>query len=325
MKTSLPRTVIAAALTAALSVSAPIAARAEAPLAQGQAPGWYRMNLGQFQVTALSDGTVALPVDKLLQHPRPGVVAGLLARSYLKAPVETSVNGYLIHTGTKLVLIDTGAAGLFGPTLGKLVGNLRAAGYQPEQVDEIYITHMHPDHVGGLVADGKLVFPNAIVRADVREGDFWLSKDKLDSASAESKGFFQGAMASLNPYVAVGKLKPFNLDSGDVELLPGISAIKARGHTPGHTVYAVESQGAKLLVWGDLMHVAAVQFAQPAVTIAFDSDSRAAAPVRAANYADAAKKGYFVALAHVSFPGIGQLRADGKGYGWIPTNYRSVP
>ena len=308
----------------AAGIALPALVFAQAPVAKGQAPGWYRMPLGKFQVTALSDGTVALPVDKLLQA-KPGVVEGLLAKSYLKAPLETSVNGYLIHTGTKLVLIDTGAAGLFGPTLGKLVSNLKAAGYQPEQVDEIYITHMHPDHVGGLVADGKMVFANATVRADLREGEFWLSQANLDKAPADAKGFFQGAMASLNPYVAAGKLKPFNLDKGSEELVPGITAINARGHTPGHTIYAVESDGNKLVVWGDLMHVAAVQFAMPSVTIAFDTDSKAAAPQRAKNYADAAKKGYFVAVAHVSFPGIGKLRADGKGYDWLPTNYTSAP
>ena len=308
-------------VAAALLTLAPLA-QAEAPVAKGQAPGWYRMALGSFQVTALSDGTVALPVDKLLTGLPAARIESLLAKSYLKAPVETSVNGYLIHTGSKLVLIDAGAAGLFGPTLGKLVGNLKAAGYQPEQVDEIYITHMHPDHVGGLVADGKMVFPNAIVRADMREGGFWLAQENMDKAPADAKGFFQGAMASLNPYVAAGKLKPFD---GETELMPGIRAIPARGHTPGHTIYAVESNGNKMVVWGDLMHVAAVQFAMPATTIQFDTDSKAAAPQRQKNYADAAKKGYFVAVAHVSFPGIGKLRADGKGYEWIPTNYASAP
>ena len=306
---------------AALLTFAPLA-HAQVPMAKGQAPGWYRMMLGSFQVTALSDGTVALPVDKLLTQVAPARVESLLARSYLKAPVETSVNAYLIHTGAKLVLIDAGAAGLFGPTLGKMLMNLRAAGYQPEQVDEIYITHMHPDHVGGLAADGKMVFPNAVVRADMREGGFWLKQENLDKAPADAKGFFQGAMASLNPYVAAGKLKPFD---GETELVPGIRAIPARGHTPGHTVYAVESQGNKLVVWGDLMHVAAVQFAMPSVTIQFDNDAKAAAPQRKKHYADAAKKGYFVAVAHVSFPGIGKLRADGKGYEWLPTNYVSAP
>lgn len=315
------RTTVAACAAALITATA-LPAHAQVPMAQGQAPGWYRMMLGSFQVTALSDGTVKLPVDQLLTGIKPAQMQSLLARAYLKAPVETSVNGYLIHTGAKLVLIDTGAASLFGPTLGKLVTHLKAAGYQPEQVDEIYITHMHPDHVGGLMADGKMVFPNAVVRADLREGNFWLSQANLDKAPAEGKGFFQGAMASLNAYVAAGKLKPFD---GETELVPGIRAIPARGHTPGHTIYAVESHGNKLVVWGDLMHVAAVQFAMPSTTIQFDTDPKAAAPQRIKNYADAASKGYYVAVAHVSFPGIGKLRADGKGYEWFPANYVSAP
>ena len=140
-------------------------AHAAAPPAKGQAPGWYRMPLGAFEVTALSDGTVDLPVDKLLTGATPAKVQAALMRAYLKAPVETSVNGYLINTDTKLVLIDSSAAGLFDPTLGKLMANLKASGYTPEQVDEIYLTHMHADHVGGIsTADGKPVFPNAIVR-----------------------------------------------------------------------------------------------------------------------------------------------------------------
>jgi len=316
----LPCAVLAALLC--LGVGAQSQAQAQVPMVKGQAPGWYRMMLGNFEITALSDGTVKLPVDKLLSNASAVTITSLLARQYQKAPLETSVNGYLVNTGKKLVLIDTGAAGLFGPTLGKLMSNLKASGYQPEQVDEIYITHMHPDHVGGLMADGKLAFPNAIVRADLREGDFWLKPANMDAAPADAKGFFQGAMASLNPYVAAGKLKPFD---GETELVPGIRAIPARGHTPGHTVYAVESDGNKMVVWGDLMHVAAVQFAMPSVTIAFDVDSKAAAPQRKKNYADAAAKGYYVAVAHVAFPGIGKLRSDGKGYAWVPANYVSAP
>ena len=310
---TLRRGVTAALMLAAAST----ASLADAPQAKGQAPGWYRMQLGDFEVTALNDGTVDLPVDKLLVGPAP-TIGELLARAYQKPPVETSVNAYLVNTGRKLVLIDAGAAGLFGPTLGKVMANLKASGYQPEQVDEIYITHMHPDHVGGLVAGGRIAFPNAIVRADTREGGFWLDQATMDKAPADSKGFFQGAMASLNPYVTAGKFKPFD---GETELVPGIRAIPARGHTPGHTIYAIESQGNRLVVWGDLMHVAAVQFAMPSVTIQFDSDQQAAAPQREKNYADAAEKGYYVAVAHVAFPGIGRLRGDGKGYTWVPAIY----
>ncbi|HEY8069888.1 MAG TPA: MBL fold metallo-hydrolase [Burkholderiales bacterium] len=297
------------------------AAYAGAPQVKTQAPGYYRMMLGDFEITALSDGTVGLPVDKLLTNTTPAKVKAALARASLSAPVETSVNGFLVNTGSKLILVDTGAAGLFGPTLGNLLANLKAAGYQPEQVDEIYITHMHPDHVGGLMSGGKIAFPNATVRADKRDADFWLSQANLDAAPKDGKGFFQGAMASLNPYIAAGKFKPFE---GDTELVPGIKAMASPGHTKGHTTYVVESKGQKLVLWGDLMHVAAVQFADPSVTIQFDTDSKSAAVQRKKAYADAAKNGYWVAAAHLAFPGIGHLRAEGKGYVFVPANYTSL-
>ena len=293
-------------------------ALAGAPQVKTQAPGYYRMMLGDFEVTALSDGTAALEVGKLLTNTTPAKVKKALARAFLKDPVETSVNSYLINTGAKLVLVDAGTANLFGPTLGKLAANLKAAGYQPEQVDEVYLTHLHPDHVGGLVDGGKIAFANAIVRADKREADFWLSQSNMDAAPKDAKGFFQGAMASLNPYVAAGKFKPFD---GDTELAPGISAHASYGHTKGHTTYVIESKGEKLALWGDLMHVAAVQFPAPAVTIQFDTDSKAAARQRKKAYANAAKGGYWIAAAHISFPGIGHVRAEGKGYAWIPANY----
>ncbi len=307
------------AMTAALLLTS--VALAAGPVLKTQAPGYYRMTLGAFEVTALSDGTVDLHVAKLLTNTTPQRVAHALSRSYLKDPVETSVNAFLINTGSKLVLVDAGSGTLFGPTLGKLGANLRAAGYQPEQIDEIYITHMHADHVGGLSADGKALFPKAIVRADQREADYWLSQKNLDAAPAEAKDFFRGAMASMQPYVESGRFQPFD---GDTELAPGIRAVAARGHTPGHAVYVVESEGRKLVLWGDLMHVAAVQFPDPSVTIQFDVDSKAAAVQRRKAFAAAARQGLWVGASHLSFPGLGHLRPDGKGYDWIPANY-AVP
>jgi glyoxylase-like metal-dependent hydrolase (beta-lactamase superfamily II) len=320
-KPSMQRAVVLAAAVFAATLGSVSVAHAAAPQVKTQAPGFFRMMLGDFEITALSDGTVALPVDKLLTRTTPAAVQKALARAGLSAPLETSVNGYLINTGAKLVLVDTGAAGLFGPTLGNLVANLKAAGYQPEQVDEIYITHMHPDHVGGLMAGEQLVFPNAVVRADQKDVDFWLSKTNFAAAPESAKGFFQGAMASINPYVAAGKFKPF---AGDTELVPGVRAAASHGHTAGHSTYVVESQGKKLVLWGDLMHVGAVQFAAPAVTIQFDTDPKAAAAQRLRAFADAAKNGYFVAAAHLSFPGIGHLRAEGKGYAFTPVNYSGM-
>ena len=291
---------------------------AAAPMVKASPPGYYRMMLGDFEVTALSDGTVALHVGMLLTNTTAARVKSALARAFLKDPIETSVNAYLINTGTKLVLVDAGAGSLFGPTLGNLVANLKSAGYQPEQVDEVYISHLHPDHVGGLAAGDRVVFPNAIVRAERRDADFWLSKANLDAAPKDAKDSFHGAMASLNPYVTAGKFQPFD---GDSDLVPGIKGLASRGHTPGHTTYVVESKGEKLVLWGDLMHVAAVQFADPTVTIRFDLDPKAAAAQRRKAFADAAKQGYWVAASHIAFPGIGHVRAEGRGYTWAPANY----
>ncbi|MDB5899298.1 MAG: fold metallo-hydrolase [Ramlibacter sp.] len=294
---------------------------ADAPMVKTQAPGFYRVMVGDFEVTAVSDGTTRLPVVELLRG-EAAQTRQALRRSYLPDQVETSVNAYLVNTGSRLVLIDTGAAGLFGPTLGKLLANIRAAGYRAEQVDEIYITHMHPDHVGGLMAGSARAFPNATLRMDQRDTDFWLSEANMNAAPPASRGFFQGAMASVNPYVQAGKLRPFE---GSTELLPGIRSMSAYGHTPGHTMYVVESKGDKLVLWGDLMHVAAVQFANPAVTIQFDTDSTLAAAARAQAYADAARNGYMVAGAHLAFPGIGRLQAEGPGYRFVPLNYSALP
>jgi glyoxylase-like metal-dependent hydrolase (beta-lactamase superfamily II) len=296
-------------------------AHAAAPAAKTQAPGFYRMTLGDFEVTAISDGVVPLPIGKLLTNTTPQRVGEMLKRAYLQDPVPTSVNAFVVNTGSKLVMIDAGAGTLFGPTLNRLVDNLKAAGYQPEQIDEIYITHMHGDHVGGLMSGDKMVFPNATVRADKRDADFWLSQARMDAAKGDDKNAFKGAMVSLNPYIEAGKFKPFD---GATELVPGVRAVAAYGHTPGHTLYRVESKGQSMAMLGDLMHVAAVQFQNPSVTIQFDTDSKMAAAARKKVYADVSRSGRWIAVAHVSFPGIGHIRQDGAGYVYYPVNY-TVP
>jgi len=166
-----------------------------------------------------------------------------------------------------------------------------------------------------------MAFPNAVVRADKHDADFWLSQANMDKAPKETRGLFEGAMKSLNPYVAAGKFKPFD---GDTELVPGIRALASRGHTPGHTSYVVESKGEKLVLIGDLVHVVAVEFPDPSVTFALETDSRSAVAQRRKAFADAAANGYWVGAAHIAFPGIGHIRAAGKGYDWVPANYSVV-
>jgi glyoxylase-like metal-dependent hydrolase (beta-lactamase superfamily II) len=307
--------------TLALALLGTCAAGADAPQVKTQAPGYYRMMLGAFEITVLSDGTFPLSAVSLLTRTTPAAVKEALAQAFLPDPLENSDNAFLVNTGSKLVLVDTGCAAQCGPATGNLLASLKAAGYRPEQVDEIYITHMHGDHIGGLTAGGQPVFSRAIVRADRQEADFWLSPAKRTAAPKDSQASFDTAMQALNPYVTAGRFKPFD---GNSELVPGVRAVVRHGHTPGHTTYLVESQGQTLVLWGDLMHVAAIQFAHPEVTIKFDTDQNAAARERAAAYADAAQKGYWVAATHLSFPGIGHLRSAGTGYVFVPANYTAL-
>lgn len=307
-------------LGAALAVMA-LQATAAAPQVKTPSPGFYRIMLGSYEVTVLSDGVVRLPVDKLLLNSTPQQIAEGLAEHHQSLPVVTSVNAYLINTGSKLVMIDAGAGKLLGDGLDQLVIHLRAAGYQPEQIDEIYLTHMHPDHLGGLTENGRARFPNALVRASQQDADFWLSESHLKQAKAQDKANFENAIAAIKPYQAAGHFKPF---SNDGELSPGIAAFAAHGHTPGHSVYQVTSQGKKLLLMGDLIHVAAVQFAHPQVAISFDSDAKAAVAQRLRVFGDSARQSELVGAAHLSFPGLGYLNKQGEGYNWVPLDYGAL-
>ncbi len=291
---------------------------ADAPMVKSQAPGFYRLAVGDFELTALSDGSNMLPATKLLQGD-PARIEEALKRNYLGDLVETSHNSFLVNTGAKLVLIDAGGGSLLGPTTGHLLGNLRASGYRPEQVDELYLTHLHTDHVGGLMVEGQRAFPNAIVRVEKRDTDYWLSEDNMRAAPAEAKRFFQAAIASITPYMRAGRLAVFE---GDTDLVPGVRAQTAYGHTPGHTMYVVESRGEKVVLWGDVVHVAAVQFKDPSVTIQYDGDASEAERVHELAFADAAENGYIVGGAHISFPGLGHVRRDAeKTYTYLPLNY----
>ena len=318
MNDGLPNRCARAALrviTLLFALTVATASHAAEPLADS--PGWYRAQIGRITVTALWDGTLDMPVNEVFKKPGPAQLKALLARYDLKPAMPMSVNAFVSDTGQRLVMVDTGtgASKMFGDKLGHVLANLRAAGYTPEQVDEIYLTHLHTDHVGGLTIDGRAVYPNAVVRADVREAGHYLSREKMAAAKGDAEDF-ESAMAMLDPYVKSGRFKPFE---GRTELAPGVRAEPAAGHTPGHTVYVVQSDGEKLILWGDLMHVAAVQFPLPAATVVFDALPAQSKANRERIYREVAHEGPWVAAAHVGFPGIGKLLAYGDcGYMWVP-------
>lgn len=297
-------------------------AHAAAPEVRTQGPGFYRMMLGSYEVTALLDGTHDFPVDTVMTNVTRDQVNHDLASDDLSMPVQGSINAFLINTGSQLILIDTGAGVLYGDCCGRLLANLRAAGYRPEQVDLVLLTHMHKDHLGGVNLNGKAAFPNAVVRASRREADYWLDARNKVAAPAFLSSFFDAAAQSVAPYVATGRFQPFD---GDAVLAPGIHALAAPGHTPGHTAYVVQSGNQTLLVWGDVIHVASIQLRDPAATVEYDSDASAAQQTRYGLLALAASQHYVVGAVHIAFPGLGHVRPDGGGYRWIPLNYDADP
>ncbi|HXE94933.1 MAG TPA: MBL fold metallo-hydrolase, partial [Dongiaceae bacterium] len=188
----------------------------------------------------------------------------------------------------------------------------------------VVITHLHPDHVGGVAdADGKQVFPKARIMVAKEDSDFWLSQKVADASPESMQPFFKMARDSAAPYQKSGQLQTFT--EGSV-LVPGIKAVKANGHTPGHTAFAVESEGQKLLIWGDLVHAHAVQFANPGVSIEFDIDQKQAIATRKNIFKTMAISKSLVAGMHLPFPGIGHVRWDGKeSYSWVPIEFAPLP
>ena len=291
---------------------------AMAPAGAEPRAGVYRLTVGDFEVVALSDGAGKRPVGQQLQllYGDREKNRDALTRAYPDGQVDSTVNAFLIDTGAKLVLVDTGNGQSAGPAMGRVLANLRAAGYQPENIAEIYLTHMHGDHLGGLVAGTERVFPNATVYVHQLEADYWLNESNLAAAPASVQRTFQAAKKALAPYIDAGKFKTF---AGNITLTPGIRAEAAFGHTPGHTAYFVESKGETLVLWGDIIHVAAVQFADPAVTIAYDSDTAVAAQTRRQLLAAAADNGWLIGGAHLAFPAFGHARATADGgYAFTP-------
>ncbi len=277
-----------------------------------------RIMIGEIEVITLSDGINRRDVSvqaQLLQGDQEKIAAQL-AEVYPEGEMETTVNAFLINTGSKLVLIDSGNGAKGKPLMGHVVDNLRAAGYQPEEIDEIYLTHMHPDHIGGLVVDGKRVFANAMLYADKSEADYWLNLGNLSAAAATQERTFKAVQENLTPYLSAGR---FNIFDGDTQLTPGIRAKELFGHTMGHVAYFVESKGEKLILWGDIVHVAAVQFENPAVTIVYDSDQPNAAKARRKILSEAAKDNALVGGAHLAFPGIGHVQEESAdGFKFVP-------
>lgn len=295
------------------------------PILRNQAPGFFRYALGNLVVTALYDGYVTLDPMMLSgvtdEERKSDLAKQLLPTS---GALDTAVNAFLIHTGERLILIDAGSAAFAGPTMGRLLENMEVAGYAPKDIDTVLLTHMHPDHIGGITGDkGEALFPNAVVWAHKDDADFWLDSKLAETLAEDQRPFFTIAQDAAAPYIASGRFKTF-VPSDD--LIPGlVSIVEAPGHTPGHTAFMVTSNGEQMLFWGDISHLPSIQLPHPGATIELDVYPDMAIASRKRVLAATVAGGYVVGAAHLPFPGIGRVRGEETGYAWVAVEFAALP
>jgi glyoxylase-like metal-dependent hydrolase (beta-lactamase superfamily II) len=299
-------------------VAAPNEALAASPQHHDQVPGFYRLKVGDLEVTALFDGPGVFDVNWLNgEKTRDGVRKALHDDPHMLDVADT---GYLVNTGKQLILVDAGSGTWFGGgKFAHLAGNLRTAGYTPEEVDIVLVTHLHSDHIGGLTTpDGKIVFPNADIYVAKADSDFWLSPEIAAKAPKDAQQFFQSAQGIAAPYIKAGKWHTF---SDSDQIVDGMQIVPLRGHTPGHTGYEFSSQGKKILFWGDVMHVQRLQLPDPKITVVFDVDPTAASATRDQLLRKLASEDVLIAGPHMLFPGLGRLHKESGTYRWAPVAF----
>ena len=312
----------AAAFVAAMAstVVSPNPVLAAAPQHHNQTPGFYRVKVGELEVTALFDGAVVVPPTWLKGEKvtLDSVESALKEDPHL---LDAGDTGFLVNTGKHLILVDAGAGTWYGGgTLGHLAASLRSAGYKPEQVDRVFVTHLHSDHIGGLTSQkgGKRLFPNAEVFVSKAENDFWMSPEIAAKAPKDAQPFFQAAQAISAPYIKAGKWHTF---SESESIMDGVRPVALLGHTPGHTGYEFSSEGHRILFWGDIIHAQIVQLSHPEVTVVFDVDPATAAATRNQLLQTLAHEDVVIAAPHMTYPAMGRFRKEGNGYIWVPVVY----
>lgn len=310
--TSLITLFAAAIALAACSKSEPVAEQPpatppEAPAdTQPAAPpplSVQQLKIGELSAWAVRDGGLELPNDnKVFGVGRtPEEVAAVLSANNLATDkLQLTIQPLLVKSADQVFLFDTGAGNIFGPGAGSLLTSLAAGGFEPQTVTDIFISHSHGDHVGGLVnAQGALNFPNATIH---------LAKAEWQHLAADEK--YAALAAAMKP-----KLNAF--DAG-AELIAGVvKAVDIKGHTPGHSGYLITSGTESLLYVGDSMHHYVVSVQKPEWTISFDGDSAVAAKSRGDLIAKSAASGQRIYAVHFPFPGVGKFEKRGEGYAWV--------
>ena len=289
------------------------------PVPAGQIAGLYHRRVGDIVVTALSDGFF-ITEREMTRNLAREELAQALAASF-RDTVIFSVNAFLIRAGGRTALLETGSGNYLGPTLGHLIGNMKAAGVTPADIDTVLLTHMHPDHSAGLTdtTTGARNFPNAELVVHENEPRHWYDDGKMAAASDLYKHLhFQMTREQTQPYL--DRMRTFVKG----EVFPGVTAIPAHGHTPGHTAFLIESRNERLLVWGDTIHIPEVQFARPEIAMVPDTDPDAAVASRRRILDMAVSERLLVTGMHMHFPGFGHVARERDAFRFHPEAWRQT-
>jgi glyoxylase-like metal-dependent hydrolase (beta-lactamase superfamily II) len=315
------------AAAGALAVAGPLApispASATSPAAGKQAAGFYRYKVGEFEVTSINDGsrTFAMPDGFVKNVGKEEALAAAEAAYMPKDQVTVPFNPQIVNTGSKLVLIDAGYGPGIAPSVGLLPAGMAAAGIDPKAIDVVVLSHLHPDHINGVkTADGKLAFPNAELKVPALDWAFWMNDENMAKASSDMmKAYFQNVRKILADQA--GKVGKYEWGQ---EVAPGITAIDAHGHTPGHTAFAVASGSARVLIQSDVTNIPELFLRHPDWHVAFDIDPVVAAQTRHKIYDMAAAERMTVVGFHFQFPSIGHVEKEGTGYRLVPSAWNPV-
>lgn len=279
---------------------------------KGQIPGIYHRHIGDITVTVVSDGYLMGGLDVLSNIAEDQAQRMIVDTYGVSKGRKTSVNTFLIYSGGRLALVDTGCGTYMADTGGKLLQNLEIAGVKPTDIDTVLLTHMHPDHSAGLSDRNSWApfFPNAELVFHENELRHWEDDAAMAKGTdREKKLFFQCAREQVTPY----KKQMRMFKDGD-DVFPGVTAMAAHGHTPGHSMYNIQSGNEQLLIWGDIMHVPDIQGPRPDVSMAMDTDQIQAAATRLRVCDMASSDRLLVAGMHLHFPACSHVERQGSGF-----------